>query len=259
MGSRRTLGVGFFPSDPYLYFDKQKFLTFGNGDPLFDGGEVEINFQNPHKSEFLAIFETIIFYTEQSESNTVILVTRKRRDYTKLLGELFPDYEFYFFSPDYSPDETGGNTHYDHHLNREDFLYLNPIIFCEDITFTNYMDMKPYLVMGVFEIPEDGKYEFYDGILLRPIYGDKVRLLIKGVSYRVWDRKVMEKTLLHHLSVVRHKYRFFDPVTGERTQECRYDQIAEKYLKLQYLKKVNLTNDNLEELDEMFRENSTFQ
>ena len=250
-----SLGVGFFPSqmkDPYLYFDRQKFLTLGNGDPLYED-EVKIGVRDeyPLYSEFLAILQTIIFYTEQSESNLVIMVTRKRREYTYLIAELFPEYEFYFFSPEYDIT-SDGNIHHGHHLNREDFLYLSPIIFCEDITFTDYMNMKPYLTMGVFEIPEDGKLEFYDGIILRPIYGEKLRLLIKGVSYRVWDRKIMEKTLLHHLLVVREKFRFYDPVTGNRGG--KYDETAEKYLKTQYLRKVNLTNDNMDDLDKLMED-----
>ena len=177
-----SLGVGFFPSNiknPYLYFDRQKFLTLGNGDPLYKG-EIKIREKDdrPLYSEFLAILQTLIFYTEQSESNLVIMVTLKSREYTQLLAELFPDYEFYFFSPDYDPDMSSNNLNYAHHLKREDFLNLSPIIFCENIILTEWMDMKPYLVMGTFEMLED--LEFYDGIVIRPIYGDNVRLLVKG-------------------------------------------------------------------------------
>lgn len=247
-----SLGLGFFPSqlkDPYLYFDRQKFLTLGNGDPLYEGEDKLIEEEERFLySEFLSIFQTLIFYTEQSESNLVIMVTRKRREYTYLLAELFPDYDFYFFSSEYDElDEN--NLHLKHHLVREDFLDLTPIIFCENITETNYMDMKPYLVMGIFNIPEEGKYEFYDGIILRSIYGSEIRLIIKGISYRIWDRKIMKKTFLYHQLVVRKNYRFFDPVSGERDGVCKYDQIAEKYLKTQYLKKVNMSTDSIDDLD----------
>ncbi len=240
-----SLGTGFFPNNPCIYFDKTRFLTLGNGDPILTpNGKESIPDNREEFSEFLSIFETLIFYTEQSESNMVLLHFSRIRKWFPVLGELFPSYEFYIFGSDEYPSE--GNIHYLKNLMRDDFLYLKPIIFCEDVTLTDYKSMNPYLVMGIFE-PEE-EIEFYDGILLRPIWGERLRLIIKGFSYRIWDRKNMMRMLQYHIFKVRNEYRFFNPLTGERTRS-RFDQTAELYLKDQYLQKVNMFDGEMSELD----------
>lgn len=238
--SKRTLGKGFFPghrSDKLRYFDKDKFITLGSGDPLYNvKHDEEIIEGDESLSKLFAILTTFIFYTDPNESNVVLMDVQDFSNIS-ILRELFPDYIFL----------TRGET------DKETLSKMNPIIICDSIIddSRDYEELDPYLIMGDF-LPEENLY-FYDGIILRPIYGSTTRLIVKGISYRDWDKKNFHRMLNHHLQVVRKDYHFFDPVDGSRRGEkdSSYDRIASKYILSRYLKKVNIDMGNVDVVEEI--------
>lgn len=239
--SKRTLGKGFFPnhkSDKLRYFDKDKFITLGSGDPLFSNEqeeEEEIVESDENLSKLFAILTTLIFFTDPSESNIVLMDTQSNT--IQVLRELFPDYIFLSHGE----------------MDKESLSTMNPIIICDSILedSRDYEQLNPYLIMGDF-LPEEN-LTFYDGIILRPIYGSIPKLIVKGISYRDWDKKNLHRMLQHHLQVVRKDYHFFDPVDGSRRddRDSSYDRVASKYILSRYLKKVNIDMGNVDVVEEI--------
>jgi len=217
------LGRGFIQKNNIFYFDKDKFLTLGNGDEL----EIEKSKSdrmienNENFSEFLAIFQTLIFFTDPSESNLVLFDFPEKKNYQDLLEELFPTYKFL-----------------------SSFDEENLIVFCGEITKNEYP--SPYLVMGRLKIVENTT--FNDGTLLRPIYGEKLRMMIKGGGKRKWNYKEIRKLQNYHLDKVRKEYKFFDPLEGVEILD--FDHAGVRFLLVSYLKKANLDLENFKELEE---------
>jgi len=220
-----TLGKGFFPQhkSTLQYFDKDRYITLGNGDPLLDSLSIEIVENNEYLSKLFAILTTIIFFTDPSEANVVYLDV-KNPDYIDALRELFPDYIF--------------------SLDKESLIDTTPIIICDSIIedSIDYKKLNPYLIMGDF-LPEENIY-FYDGIILRPVHGSITKLIVKGISYREWDKKNLHRMLNHHIQVVRKDYHFYDPIDGSRRGD-NYDKVASKYILSRYLKKINIDMGNV--------------
>lgn len=244
--SNRKLGKGFFPRESTRrYFDKNKFLTLGSGDPFYECEDHEIIDGDEDYSKFLSILTTLIFFTDPSESNVIWLNTNLEK--VNILSELFPDYIFYVNS--HSHGYESENEYIRLYPGKEILSTMNPIIFVDDILemdSTVYEELNPYLIMGNFE-PETNIY-FFDGILLRPIFGEKPKLMVKGMNYRHWDIKNLQKMLNHHIQIVRKDYKFFDPVDGSRTNS-NYDQTARRYILSKYLTKVNLDVGNVDDLE----------
>lgn len=224
------LGVGFVPSKKIRvrHFDKDVYLTLGNGDKLYkDEGWLVTKRKEDNEllSEFFSIFTTIIFFTDPATSNKILILTKNKEKYDSLLKEMFPDY---IFVSKVSPGI---------------IIFVDSIIkYREEIE-----TWKPYLIMGVFHPKMN--IDFYDGILLRAIMGSKNRLLIKGVSYREWNKKNLEKIVNFHQLIVRENYLFWDPITGD--QEMDYDTVVYRYVISEYLSKIGLPNGDLDNVDEM--------
>jgi hypothetical protein len=218
------LGTGFI--SPYkkknlYYFDKDKFLTLGTGDEVEKVSETnDILEEREEFSKFLAVLQTLIFFTDPSESNYVMIPKWR---FLPLLEELFEEYVF-------GEEEKEG-----------------AIIFCEDVTNKDYNHLEPYLVMGGFMICEN--ILFNDGTLLRPIYGNKIRLMIKGKGKREWNFKEIKKMLDYHHYKVRRDYCFREPETG--LGSISFDCAAVNFLYLKYLMKINLPDGDFSLLKEM--------
>lgn len=241
-----SLGSGFVApvkdEDRIIHFDKDTYLTLGNGDKLFkDEHFTQSGMKDDDEllSEFLAILLTLVFYTDPSECNQVMVLTKKQSCYSYLLCEMFPDYKFSF---------TETTSH--EHKNSKNINSKSVSKRRGDIIFVDYIlnykeeihEWDPYLIMGVFK-PKTN-IEFFDGILLRPVMGDKCRLLIKGIAYRNWNKKNLCRLINYHLQRVRHRYRFYDPITGEKGVD--YDTATYRYILSEYLVKINLPNGDID-------------
>jgi len=222
-GRHIGLGISHVKTEKHhRYFDKNKHLTFGNGDEMKQLEDTDIDQDDNDEvfSEFLSIFMTMIFFTDPSESNNVIIVNKNKEEYKDVLEELFSDYVF-----EYNLEKKKSNS----------------IVFTDDIERLQHIEDN-YLSMGVFDISRNT--DFQDGILLRPIYGKKIRLLVKGNTFRTWNAKNMKKLLCHHTCDMRKKYIFMDPLTG--TKEMSYDRAAYQYILSKYLVKINITDGNID-------------
>jgi len=247
------LGEGFVPvkKNRIRYFDKDTFLTLGNGDKLYkkdmEDTKIEDIFLDDDEllSEFLAILTTLVFYTDPSESNKVLLLTKNQKSYGSLICELFPDYDF-SFDQKFNIDQNNGK------WIKTKIKQEREIIFVDNILKYKHEieNWNPYLVMGVFKLREN--VNFLDGILLRPIMGDKCRLLVKGIAYRNWNKKNLYRLIEYHLYKVRNLYSFFDPITGDDNFD--YDTSAYRYILAEYLAKVNLPNGDLDNLDGLIKD-----
>ena len=79
--------------------------------------------------------------------------------------------------------------------------------------------------------------------------GDKCRLIVKGIAYRSWNKKNLNRLIDYHLHKVRNSYRFRDPITGEN--DIDYDTATYRYILAEYLSKVNLPNGDIDNVHEL--------
>lgn len=246
-----SLGTGFVApvkdKNRIRHFDKDTYLTLGNGDKLIKDehlSESGMKDDDELLSEFLSILLTLVFYTDPSECNRVMVLTSNQASYAYLLCEMFPDYKFSF-------TETISTDHQNHKniksksisKHRGDIIFVDNILkYKEEIH-----EWDPYLIMGVFR-PKTN-VEFFDGILIRPVMGVKCRLLVKGIAYRSWNKKNLCRLVNYHLRKVRHHYKFYDPVTGEEGVD--YDTATYRYILSEYLVKVNLPNGDIDNVHQL--------
>lgn len=248
-----TLGTGFIApvkdKNRIRFFDKDTYLTLGNGDKLLkDEQQIESGMKDDDEllSEFLSILMTLVFYTNPEECNRVLILTKNQSSYAYLLCEMFPDYKFSF------SEVTSDNHHNFKNIKdksiskrKGDIIFVDNILkYKEEIH-----EWNPYLIMGVFQ-PKTN-IDFFDGILLRPVMGDKCRLLIKGIAYRTWNNKNLYRLLNFHLRKVRHYYRFHDPLFDDSPEGLDYDTASYRYILTEYLAKVNLPNGDIDNVHEL--------
>ncbi len=247
-----SLGSGFIApvkdKNRIRRFDKDTYLTLGNGDKLIrDEHHSESGMKDDDEllSEFLSILSTLIFYTDPSECNRVLMLTKNQSSYAYLLCEMFPDYRFSF-------TETTSHEHQNSKNIKSKSIskQKGSIVFVDNILkYTEEIhEWNPYLIMGVFK-PKTN-VEFFDGILLRSVMGDKCRLLVKGIAYRNWNKKNLCRLINYHLQKVRHQYRFHDPITGD-SEGIDYDTASYRYILSEYLAKVNLPNGDIDNVHEL--------
>jgi len=252
------LGIGISPVEKYHYFDRDKYITLGNGDPFYKKSKMvnEIETNNEKLSRFISIFQTLVFFSEPSCSNTVIFENLDMEDFYYLIAELFKDYQFYFVGE----GEEKTNLTFIRVLKLDDFKYKNPIYFTGDITGDKekIIHMDPYLAMGDFQIYKNTT--FLDGIVLRPVFSENFKIIIKGIGYRDWDKKNLESLMKHHLLEVRKKIRFYNIITGEENPgksledlnlDNFYDSSSLVFVTLKYLEKINLNNSEIYTLLEL--------
>jgi hypothetical protein len=247
-----SLGTGFVPirKNKIRHFDKDTFLTLGNGDKLLKDNHHQhtSNDQDDELlSEFISILTTLTFYTDPSESNKVLFLTKNQQFYSSLFCELFPDYYFTFASDQkISIDHDNGIWIKSRKEQEKEIIFVDNILkYKHEIE-----QWDPYLMMGVFKPREN--VSFLDGILLRPVMGDKCRLLVKGIAYRNWNRKNLDRLVNYHLYKVKQNYRFYDPVTGD--EDISYDLATYRYILSEYLSKVNLPNGDMDNIDGLIKE-----
>ena len=83
--------------------------------------------------------------------------------------------------------------------------------------------------------------------------GNICRLIVKGIAYRTWNKKNFCRLVNYHIQKVRQKYKFYDPVSGEDIID--YDTAGYRYIILEYLKKVNLPNGDIDNVHHMIEQN----
>ena len=176
-----SLGTGFVApvkeKNRTRHFDKDTYLTLGNGDKLIkDEHHSESGMKDDDEllSEFLSILLTLVFYTDPSECNQVMLLTKNQTSYAYLLCEMFPDYKFSFTEKNKEIDQQNAKFIKRKSISkrRGDIIFVDNILKYREETH----DWKPYLIMGVFK--PLNKFDFFDGIFLLELLVDKCCVLV---------------------------------------------------------------------------------
>ena len=248
-----------FEPNKRVVFDRDSFITLGNGDGEMERSKKRSKFKRiccPELSSFMNKMQFLVYFCDPYYTPNVYIIEPVCTEHLALLAKLFDNFKFIVYSQKVVPS-------FDNLIiKRQKFDYQeaeeidgkNSLIIFD--SFDDSMEkaeimphlveqraliekIKPCLAMVNFVLYEENK-NYLDGIILRSVFNQANSyikpLIITAIAYRDWDIKNYHRKINFHEDNVRVYSTFNHPLIN---RDDDYDTTALVMSVVDYLIKIN--------------------